>query len=111
MARCPDVRSRKLRPTDSVAGRSCARRCSERAGVGSVDAMISGIGAFADVLYPAGLLADQRSHLILPEVTDPSFWLPDPPLFIDPDQNKLLRLFNSATPLLAINRDYVDPAT
>jgi len=82
----------------------------KQAGVVSVDAMISGIGSFADVLYPAGLLADQRSHLILPEVTDPSYWLPEPSLFIDPEQNRLLRLINSVTPILAINRDYVDPA-
>jgi iron(III) transport system substrate-binding protein len=81
----------------------------KQAGLVTMDALVSGFGTFADVLYPAGLLADVKPHLVLPEVTDPSVWTLDP-AFVDPDGTKMLRLFNSATPMLAVNRDFVDPS-
>jgi ABC-type Fe3+ transport system substrate-binding protein len=82
----------------------------QQAGIVSIDAMLSGLGTFADVLYPAGLVADLKPVLILPEVTDPAHWYADPPLFMDPEGQKMMRLFNSATPLIAVNRNQVDPS-
>jgi iron(III) transport system substrate-binding protein len=83
----------------------------KQAGLVTIDAMITGFNSWADVLYPAGLVADLKSQLILPEVTDESLWITDPPLFVDPEQSKLMRLFNSTPPMLVANRDYVDPST
>jgi iron(III) transport system substrate-binding protein len=81
----------------------------KQAGATSVDVTLNGLGTIADDLYPAGVLADLRPHLILPEVTDPAVWATDS-LFVDPEQQKVLRLLVQKTALLAINRDYLDPA-
>ena len=83
----------------------------KQAGLVTIAAMITGFNSWADVLYPAGLVADLKSQLILPEVTDESLWITDPPLFVDPEQSKIMRLFNSAPPMLVANRDYIDPST
>jgi len=77
----------------------------------TIDAIVTGINSWGEVLYPAGLVADLKSQLILPEVTDQSLWFTDPPLFVDPDQSKVMRLFNSAPPMVVANRDYIDPST
>src|SRR5262245_35555031 len=85
-----------------------ARMISEKqAGLVSVDVLTTGMGTLADDLYPVGLLADIRPHLILPEVTDPSVWTLET-IWLDPEQQKLMRLFNTVTPVLSVNRDYVD---
>jgi iron(III) transport system substrate-binding protein len=85
-----------------------ARMIGEKqAGLVSVDVLTTGMGTLADDLYPVGLLADIRPHLILPEVTDPSVWTLET-LWLDPEQQKLMRLFNSSTPVLSVNRDSVD---
>ncbi len=83
----------------------------KQAGFTTIDAMLTGLSSYADVLYPNGLLADLRAALILPEVTDPAVWtlgLDD--VFLDPEHRRLLRLFYTATAVVAVNRDYVDPA-
>ncbi len=94
--------------TSELAPRLVAEK---QAGLVTIDAMVTGINSFGDVLYPAGLVADLKSQLILPEVTDESLWITDPPLFVDPEQSKVMRLFNSSPPMLVANRDYVDPST
>src|SRR5262245_39117139 len=47
----------------------------KQVGLVTIDAMLTGLTSYADILYPAGMLADLRSQLILPEVTDPSVWI------------------------------------
>ena len=81
----------------------------KQAGATSVDVTLNGLGTIADDLYPAGVLADLRPHLILPEVTDPTVWATDS-LFVDPEQQKVLRLLVQKTAILAVNRDYLDPS-
>jgi ABC-type Fe3+ transport system substrate-binding protein len=102
-------------PVEYIALRSselAPRMVAEKqAGLVTIDAMITGFNSWADVLYPAGLVADLKSQLILPEVTDESLWITDPPLFVDPEQSKIMRLFNAAPPMLVANRDYIDPST
>jgi len=83
----------------------------KQAGLVSIDVAITGMSSWVDVLYPAGLVADMKPLLILPEVIDASLWVADPPLFVDPEQKKLMRLFNSASAMVAVNRDHVDPAS
>lgn len=83
----------------------------KQAGLITIDVMLTGLSSYADILYPNGLLADLRSALILPEVTDPSVWTLEPAeLFLDPEHNKLLRLFYTSTAMVAVNREHVDPA-
>jgi iron(III) transport system substrate-binding protein len=87
-----------------------ARLITEKqAGATSVDVSLNGLGTIADDLYPAGLLADLRPHLILPEVVDPAVWATDS-LFVEPEQQKVLRLLVQRNAVLAINRDYLDPS-
>ena len=94
--------------TSELAPRMVAEK---QAGLVTIDAIVTGINSWGDVLYPAGLVADLKSQLILPEVTDEALWITDPPLFVDPEQSKVMRLFNSSPPMLVANRDYVDPST
>jgi iron(III) transport system substrate-binding protein len=82
------------------------------AGITTIDAMLTGLSSYADVLHPAGILANLRAELFLPEVTDPAVWSLDVnDLFLDPEHTRLLRLFYTATSVVAVNRDYVDPTT
>jgi iron(III) transport system substrate-binding protein len=84
----------------------------KQAGFTTIDTMLTGLTSYADILYPAGMLADLRAQLILPEVTDPTVWLLDrEDLFLDPEHTRLMRLFYMATTAAAVNRDFVDPAT
>jgi iron(III) transport system substrate-binding protein len=83
----------------------------KQAGLVTIDAMLTGLSSYADILYPNGLLADLRAQLILPEVVDPAVWTLDPDhLFLDPEHTRLLRLFYTATSVVVVNRDYADPA-
>src|SRR3954451_13487636 len=83
----------------------------KQAGFITIDAMMTGLTSYADILYPNGMLANLRSQLILPEVTDPAVWsLELNDLFLDPEHDKLMRLFYTATAVAAVNRDYADPA-
>jgi iron(III) transport system substrate-binding protein len=83
----------------------------KQAGLITIDAMLTGLSSYADILYPNGLLADLRAALILPEVTDPSVWTLDMnDIFLDPDERRLMRLFYTATTVVSVNREYVDPA-
>lgn len=82
----------------------------KQAGLVTIDAMLTGLTSYADILYPNGMLADLRPELILPEVTDPNVWMLDPAdLFLDPEHTKLLRLLYTATSAVVVNRDYADP--
>jgi ABC-type Fe3+ transport system substrate-binding protein len=73
--------------------------------------MLTGLNSYIDAIYPAGLVADFKSRLLLPESTDESLWVTDPPLYLDPEGRKLFRLVNTVQPLVAVNRDYVNPAS
>lgn len=61
---------------------------------------------------PVEYNALRSAGLILPEVTDPAVWTLDADdRFLDPEHNKLMRLFYSTTAVAALNRDYADPAS
>jgi iron(III) transport system substrate-binding protein len=82
------------------------------AGLITIDAMMTGLSSYADILYPAGMLANLRAELFLPEVTDPAVWSLDmSDLYLDPEHTRLLRLFYTATSVVSVNRDYVDPTS
>src|SRR4051812_26884685 len=50
-----------------------------------------------------------RPHLVLPEVTTPACWTLAS-VFVDPEQQKLMRSLNRKPSLLVVNRDFVDPS-
>jgi ABC-type Fe3+ transport system substrate-binding protein len=61
-------------------------------------------------LYENGLLADLKALWVLPEVTDATAWtLDERERYLDPEGRRMLRLFNGHLPVLAVNREHVDP--
>jgi iron(III) transport system substrate-binding protein len=90
-----------------------AKMVTEKAaGLSTIDAMLTGVTSYADILYPNGMLADLRSQLILPEVTDPTVWILDQTdLFLDPEHTRLMRLLYTTTAMVAVNREQVNPTT
>ncbi len=98
---------------DYIAGRSGSiveRVKIERAsGVYSVDAYLPGSDTMFNVLYPEKMIDPLKPMLVLPEVTDPSKWKMGKLWFMDPEEQYVLRVFNSVDSLLFINTDYVKP--
>lgn len=82
----------------------------ERAsGVYSIDAYLPGSDTMFNVLYPEKMIDPLKPMLVLPEVTDPSKWKMGKLWFMDPEEQYVLRVFNSVDSLLFINADYVKP--
>jgi iron(III) transport system substrate-binding protein len=94
-----------------VAGRSgniVERVKVERAsGVYSIDAYLPGSDTMFNVLYPEKMIDPLKPLLTQPEVTDPGKWKTGKLWFMDPEQQYVLRLFNSVDSLLFINIDFV----
>lgn len=100
-------------PLEFMVGRSAdvATRVSmeRRAGHYTLDAVISGMGIMAPVIYPLKLLDPLKPALVLPEVVDPSKWKEGRLWFMDPEERYVLRLFISVSPTIFINTRHVGP--
>ena len=101
-------------PIDYISGRSSEMaakfRIERRAGLYSVDVILSGMGTMANVVYREKMLDPLKPALILPEVMDPSKWKKGKLWFMDPDRLYILRLFNYvSTPNISINTRYAKP--
>jgi iron(III) transport system substrate-binding protein len=100
-------------PVDFIAGRSgqlVERVKIERpSGIYSVDVYMSGPDTQFNVLYAEQLIDPLKPMLILPEVTDGAKWKRGGLWFMDPQQQYVLRLFNSVDSVLFINTDHVEP--
>lgn len=98
---------------DYLAGRSgtIAERVKiERAsGVYSIDAYLPGSDTMFNVLYPEKMIDPLKPMMVLPDVIDPSKWKMGKLWFMDPEEQYVLRLFNSVDSLLFINTGYVKP--
>src|SRR5262245_12066542 len=96
-----------------LAGRSSdmgARLQVERqAGIFSVDAVTSGVQTMAAVFYKEKLIDPLKPALILPEVLDRTKWKSGKLWFIDPEEQYILRLFNTASSLFYMNTRHVPP--
>ena len=79
------------------------------AGLLTVDAVIAGIQTTATVLYANKMLAPLRPQLILPEVVDGKNWKRGSLWFLDPEQQYVLRVFNTMREAFMINTDMVKP--
>ena len=96
-----------------LGGRSsdmAARLRSERqAGVYTIDVALSGTLTMASIFYAEKMLDPIRPVLIDPSVTDESKWKSGKLWFIDPDDQYILRIFNTRTPMFYLNTDKVKP--
>src|SRR3954469_2945656 len=96
-----------------LGGRSsdmAARLRTERAaGVYTIDVALSGTLTMASIFYGEKMLDPLRPALIDPDVTDGAKWKSGKLWFIDPDDQYILRIFNTRTPMFYLNTDYVKP--
>ena len=113
----PDATVRKALPdafkakygitVEYIGGRgteTSAKLRSERsAGVYSVDIAFGGSDSMATVYYAEKFIAPLKPELIDPEVTDPTKWKKGKLWFSDPEDTYVLRLFNTAGPIVFIN--------
>jgi iron(III) transport system substrate-binding protein len=119
----PDATVRKALPdafkakygitVEYIGGRgteTSAKLRSERsAGVYSVDIAFGGSDSMASVYYAEKFIAPLKPELIDPEVTDPTKWKNGKLWFSDPEEIYVLRLFNTAGPIVFINTTQVKP--
>ncbi|MDB5728383.1 MAG: ABC-type Fe3+ transport system periplasmic component, partial [Noviherbaspirillum sp.] len=92
--------------SSEVASKLRAERAS---GLNTVDAMVGGAQTMATILYVEKMIDPIRPVLMLPEVLDGSKWKTGKPWFMDPEEQYILRLANTATPLLHLNTRLVKP--
>src|SRR5215475_6470119 len=89
---------------------SATRLRSERtAGIYTVDAAIAGIQTMATVYYREKMLDPLKPVLVLPEVLDGSKWKRGALWFADPEQQYILRIFNTVNRAFTINTNEVKP--
>jgi iron(III) transport system substrate-binding protein len=87
-----------------------AKLRSERAsGIYSVDVAFGGSTGLATTYYAEKFIVPLKPELIDPDVTDPKKWKKGKLWFTDPEEMYVLRLFNTAGPIVFINTDLVKP--
>jgi iron(III) transport system substrate-binding protein len=84
-------------------------RAERAAGIYAVDAAIAGIQTMATVYYREKMLDPLRPVLILPEVVEGSHWKKGMLWFADPEQEYVLRIFNTVNRAFTINSNEVKP--
>ena len=85
-------------------------RTERKAGLYTVDAALSGQQTITSVFYREKMLDPLRPALIDPEVTDTTKWKAGKLPFVDPDNQYVLRLFSTRTPMFFLNTKYVKAA-
>jgi iron(III) transport system substrate-binding protein len=121
----PDAQVRKVLPAafkarygitlEYLGGRSsemAAKLRAERgagAGLYTVDVMVGGAQTMATILHAEKMIDPIKPALILPEVVDGSKWKKGKIDFLDPEQQYVLRIANTVTPLFHINTREVKP--
>jgi iron(III) transport system substrate-binding protein len=84
-------------------------RRERSAGIYAVDAALAGSNTMFAVLFREKMLAPLKPELILPEVTDGANWQRGSLWFMDPEQQYILRIFNTVREGFMINTDVVKP--
>jgi iron(III) transport system substrate-binding protein len=119
----PDTQVRQLLPAafearygfkmEYITGRGSDQgaklRREREAGIYSVDAVLAGSQTMFTVLHREKMLAPLKPELILPEVTDGKNWKRGSLWFPDPEQQYILRIFNTVREAFMINTDKVKP--
>ena len=78
------------------------------AGAYTVDAVVAGNQTMFSVLYAEKMLAPLKPQLILPEVTEGKNWMCGSLWFADPEQQYILRIFNTVRESFIINTKEVN---
>ncbi|MDB5728207.1 MAG: ABC-type Fe3+ transport system periplasmic component, partial [Noviherbaspirillum sp.] len=76
----------------------------------SVDAMLAGGSTMAPILHREKLIDPIKPVLILPEVLDTSKWKNGKLSYMDPEQQFILKLSDTRTPLFHINTREIQPS-
>jgi iron(III) transport system substrate-binding protein len=84
-------------------------RAERAAGIYTLDVTLAGIQTMATVFHREGLLEPIRPLLVLPDVLDGSKWKKGSLWFMDPEQQYVLRLFNTESEQFSINTQQVKP--
>jgi iron(III) transport system substrate-binding protein len=84
-------------------------RREREAGLYTTDAVLAGSQTMFTVLHREKMLAPLKPELILPEVTDGKNWLRGSLWFPDPEQQYILRIFNTVREAFMINTEKVKP--
>jgi iron(III) transport system substrate-binding protein len=120
----PDTQVRQVLPAafkarygvsiDYLGGRSSESagkmRAERDAGVYTVDVALAGIQTMATIFYREKMLVPLRPLLVDPDVLDPSKWKSGKLWFMDPDQQYILRLFNTAGANFYVNTQFAKPS-
>jgi iron(III) transport system substrate-binding protein len=82
-------------------------RAERQAGVYTIDVALAGIQTMGTIFYREKMLAPLRPQLIHPDVLDASKWKAGKLWFMDPDDQYILRLFNTVGGNFFINSQIV----
>ena len=99
---------------DYLGGRSSESadrlRAERQAGVHTVDVALAGIQTMATIFYREKMLIPLRPELIAPDVLDPTKWKNGKLWFMDPDDQYILRLFNTVGANFYVHTQFAKPA-
>jgi iron(III) transport system substrate-binding protein len=99
---------------DYLGGRSSESagkmRAERDAGVYTVDVALAGIQTMATIFYREKMLVPLRPLLVDPDVLDPAKWKRGKLWFMDPEEQYILRLFNTAGANFYVNTQFAKPA-
>lgn len=84
-------------------------RAERSSGIYTVDVAFGGSDSMYSTYYAEKFIVPLRPELIDPTVTDPTKWTKGKLWFSDPEDKYVLRLFNTAGPILFINTKLVKP--
>ena len=84
-------------------------RAERGSGIYTVDVAFGGSDSMATIYYGEKFIAPLRPELIDPTVTDPTKWKKGKLWFSDPEDMYVLRLFNTAGPIVFLNTKLVQP--
>src|SRR5439155_511319 len=77
-------------------------RSERAAGVYTADILFGGSDTMATIYYAEKMVAPLKPELFLPEAVDPTKWRGGKLWFTDPEENYVLRLFNTVGPAFHI---------
>jgi iron(III) transport system substrate-binding protein len=99
---------------DYLGGRSSESagkmRAEREAGVYTVDVALAGIQTMATIFYREKMLVPLRPLLVDPDVVDPTKWKAGKLWFMDPENQYILRLFNTAGANFYVNTQFAKPS-
>ena len=107
-ARYPGINIEYIATASS--GQAASRvRLERAAGIYSTDVYLSGPDTSYNVLYPEKMIDPLKPLMILPEVTNDANWKHGSLWFMDPEEQYVLRLYNTLQSSIFFNADRIKP--